>query len=54
MRADLAKREPDLLRHGIDLYRRQRAESPADRNLVPHDGLPYANGVIHVMPSIRC
>ena len=28
MRADLAKREPDLLRHWreLDLYRRQRAE----------------------------
>ena len=55
MRADLAKREPDLLRHWreLDLYRRQRAEFAGRPKFVLHDGPPYANGVIHIGHAVN-
>ena len=55
MKADLAKREPDLLRYWreLDLYRRQRAEFAGRPQFVLHDGPPYANGVIHIGHAVN-
>ena len=51
MRADLAKREPELMKRweGEDIYRRilaRRADS--GKSFLLHDGPPYANGHIHM------
>ncbi|HRD65378.1 MAG TPA: isoleucine--tRNA ligase [Candidatus Competibacter sp.] len=55
MKADLAKREPDLLRYWreLDLYRRQRAEFAGRSKFVLHDGPPYANGTIHIGHAVN-
>jgi isoleucyl-tRNA synthetase len=50
MKANLAQREPEVLKHwqGIGLYHRM-LEHRADRpRFVLHDGPPYANGNIHL------
>ena len=55
MKADLARREPDLLRYwqGLDLYARQRAEFAHRPKFVLHDGPPYANGTIHIGHAVN-
>ncbi|HRF44740.1 MAG TPA: isoleucine--tRNA ligase [Candidatus Competibacteraceae bacterium] len=55
MKADLAKREPDLLRYWreLDLYHRQRTEFAGRPKFVLHDGPPYANGVIHIGHAVN-
>jgi len=55
MKADLAKREPDLLRYWqeLDLYQRQRAEFAGRPKFVLHDGPPYANGEIHIGHAVN-
>jgi isoleucyl-tRNA synthetase len=55
MKADLAKREPDLLRYWreLDLYNRQRAIFAGRPKFVLHDGPPYANGVIHIGHAVN-
>ena len=55
MKADLARREPDQLRHWreLDLYHRQRAEFAGRPKFVLHDGPPYANGVIHIGHAVN-
>ena len=55
MKADLAKREPDLLRYWqeLDLYRRQRTEFAGRPKFVLHDGPPYANGTIHIGHAVN-
>ncbi|MDS4040438.1 MAG: isoleucine--tRNA ligase [Candidatus Competibacter sp.] len=55
MKADLARREPDLLHYWreLDLYRRQRAEFAGRPKFVLHDGPPYANGVIHIGHAVN-
>ncbi len=55
MKADLAKREPDMLRHWreLDLYNRQRAEFAGRPQFVLHDGPPYANGAIHIGHAVN-
>ena len=55
MKADLAKREPELLRywHDLDLYRRQRTEFAHKPKFVLHDGPPYANGAIHIGHAVN-
>ncbi len=55
MKADLAKRELDLLRYWreLDLYQRQRAEFAGRPKFVLHDGPPYANGVIHIGHAVN-
>ncbi len=55
MRANLARREPELVRFWdeIDLYgllRRERAGRP---KFVLHDGPPYANGDIHIGHAVN-
>jgi isoleucyl-tRNA synthetase len=55
MKADLAKREPDLLRYWreLDLYPRQRAQFAGRPKFVLHDGPPYANGAIHIGHAVN-
>jgi isoleucyl-tRNA synthetase len=50
MRAELPKREPDLLARWkrIGLYERLRSTSAGRERFVLHDGPPYANGNLHI------
>ncbi len=50
MKADLPRREPDILKrwHDLDLYGRLRAQGQGRPRFVLHDGPPYANGHIHL------
>ena len=55
MKADLAKREPELLCYWreLDLYHLQRTEFAGRPKFVLHDGPPYANGVIHIGHAVN-
>ena len=55
MKADLAKREPELLRYWreLDLYQQQRVEFAGRPKFVLHDGPPYANGTIHIGHAVN-
>lgn len=50
MKANLAQREPDLLKawQTMDLYGQQRRAFAGRPKFILHDGPPYANGVIHI------
>ncbi len=50
MKANLANREPDMLKHwqDIDLYSSVRAAFKGHPKYILHDGPPYANGDIHI------
>jgi isoleucyl-tRNA synthetase len=50
MRAELPKREPDLLErwNRIGLYERLREQGKERKKFVLHDGPPYANGHLHI------
>lgn len=50
MKANLARREPDLLKFWktIDLYASLRRQSPDRKKFILHFGPPYANGHIHI------
>ncbi|HEX4939139.1 MAG TPA: class I tRNA ligase family protein, partial [Candidatus Kapabacteria bacterium] len=49
MKANLAQREPELLKHWqqIDLYGQIQAIGKGRPQFILHDGPPYANGEIH-------
>lgn len=49
MRANLTKREPEMLAHweSIRLYEKMRATAAGRPRYVLHDGPPYANGELH-------
>ncbi len=55
MRADLARREPEMLRRWkeLDLYRRLREMGAGHERFVLHDGPPYANGEIHIGHAVN-
>ena len=55
MRANLAVREPAMLRHwhDIDLYAALRRARRARPLFVLHDGPPYANGDIHIGHAVN-
>ncbi len=55
MRANLAKREPEMLRRWseLDLYRRLRAQGRGRPRFLLHDGPPYANGDIHIGHAVN-
>ena len=55
MKANLAKREPDLLARWeeMGLYGRIRARSQGRPQWVLHDGPPYANGNIHMGTALN-
>ncbi len=50
MKADLARREPDILKRwtDMDLYGKLRAQGQDRPRYILHDGPPYANGNIHL------
>lgn len=55
MKADLAKREPDMLKKWQDsgLYQAMRTARKGAKKFVLHDGPPYANGDIHIGHSVN-
>lgn len=55
MRANLAKREPEVLQHweSIDIYQKLRDAGAGREKFVLHDGPPYANGVIHIGHAVN-
>jgi isoleucyl-tRNA synthetase len=55
MKANLAQREPEMLRHweAIDLYERIRTACAGREKFVLHDGPPYANGEIHIGHAVN-
>lgn len=55
MKADLAKREPDMLKQWQQkgLYPAMRAARKGAKKFVLHDGPPYANGDIHIGHSVN-
>lgn len=48
MKADLPKREPQMLKNWEGLYERIREQGRGKKKYVLHDGPPYANGDIHI------
>ncbi len=50
MKADLARREPEILKHwaDMDLYGKLRTQGQGRPRYILHDGPPYANGNIHL------
>lgn len=50
MKADLAKREPEMLQrwHSLHIYQKQRQLRKGQTKFILHDGPPYANGHIHI------
>jgi isoleucyl-tRNA synthetase len=55
MRGNLAKREPDMLKHwqDIDLYGSLRKARAGREKFILHDGPPYANGSIHIGHAVN-
>src|SRR6202171_3975449 len=55
MRADLARREPTMLKSWQErkLYERIRQASRGRPRFVLHDGPPYANGDIHIGHAVN-
>lgn len=55
MKANLANREPDMLKHWdeIDLYAKLRELGKDRPRFVLHDGPPYANGDIHIGHAVN-
>jgi isoleucyl-tRNA synthetase len=55
MKADLARREPDLLKHWeqIDVYGKIRERARGRKKFMLLDGPPYANGAIHLGHAIN-
>ena len=55
MKANLAKREPEILKfwQDINLYKRLREKSKGKPLFILHDGPPYANGHIHLGTALN-
>jgi isoleucyl-tRNA synthetase len=55
MRANLPKREPDLLKRWdeMEIYHKIQAESRGREKYILHDGPPYANGNIHLGTALN-
>ena len=55
MRANLAKREPDMLKfwNDINLYQQMRDVGQGRAKYVLHDGPPYANGALHIGHAVN-
>jgi len=55
MKANLAQREPEMLRHweSQDLYRKIRETFAGRDKFILHDGPPYANGDIHIGHAVN-
>ncbi|TMA55840.1 MAG: isoleucine--tRNA ligase, partial [Deltaproteobacteria bacterium] len=55
MRANLARREPEILRRWAEmrLYEKLLEKNAGGRRFVLHDGPPYANGHIHICHTLN-
>jgi isoleucyl-tRNA synthetase len=55
MKADLARREPDMLAWWEEnrIYEKLRAEAAERPKFILHDGPPYANGAIHLGHAVN-
>jgi len=55
MKANLAQREPDMLKHWTEkqLYQKIREICAGRPKFVLHDGPPYANGAIHIGHAVN-
>ncbi len=55
MKANLAQREPEMLKHWIenDLYEQIREKRKGNKQFILHDGPPYANGDIHIGHAVN-
>lgn len=55
MRGDLAKREPEMLKHWeqAGLYQKLRQKALGRPKFILHDGPPYANGAIHLGHAVN-
>src|SRR5690606_41050925 len=55
MKANLAQREPAMLKgwQDRDLYRIMRDARRGREQFILHDGPPYANGEVHIGPSVN-
>ncbi|GAB4392534.1 MAG: isoleucine--tRNA ligase [Gammaproteobacteria bacterium] len=55
MKANLAQREPEMLRHwqDIQLYALMRKQGEQRKKFILHDGPPYANGHIHLGHAVN-
>jgi isoleucyl-tRNA synthetase len=55
MKANLAQREPEMLKHWQDnnLYQQIRQKKAGAKKFILHDGPPYANGDIHIGHAVN-
>ncbi len=55
MKANLAKREPEMLEHWerMQIYERIRKDAKGRKPYILHDGPPYANGNIHLGTALN-
>ena len=55
MKANLANREPEMLKHWQekDLYQQIRDKRKDSKHFILHDGPPYANGDIHIGHAVN-
>lgn len=55
MKANLAQREPEMIRHwnSIKLYQKVREAAAGKPRFILHDGPPYANGEIHIGHAVN-
>ncbi|HYN76735.1 MAG TPA: isoleucine--tRNA ligase [Lamprocystis sp. (in: g-proteobacteria)] len=55
MKANLAQREPELLKHWerLEIYSQIRAARAGAERFILHDGPPYANGEIHIGHAVN-
>ncbi|MDH5256889.1 MAG: isoleucine--tRNA ligase [Gammaproteobacteria bacterium] len=55
MKANLANREPEMLKHWLktDIYQKQRDIAKGRDKFILHDGPPYANGDIHIGHAVN-
>jgi isoleucyl-tRNA synthetase len=55
MKANLANREPEMLKHwqSINLYQKIRQYGKGRKKYILHDGPPYANGEIHIGHAVN-
>ena len=55
MKGNLAKREPEMLKHWeeINIYQKIRDARDGEKKFILHDGPPYANGDIHIGHAVN-
>ena len=55
MKADLAKKEPDILKRWAqnETFKKIRKNSIGKKKFILHDGPPYANGHIHMGTALN-